>query len=215
MKQSEQVYYRFKDALLNGSIELGDTITQAELAKILDTQISPLRVAINKLEAEGLVDILPRSGIQIVKPDLELIRNSYQLRKIIEREAIKTYTRYAASASIKNLIKINEDILQQIDRDDAEEEILKNANEVDHATHDEFIKILENPLVSKVYETNNDKIKLIRLDKPVYLSPLLMREITKEHLKFLRSIQERDVESAATSLEEHLDNSVQRAMGIF
>ena len=77
MKLSEIAYHDFKKALLSRKIVPGDTMTQASLAKILKTQISPLRIAMHRLETEGLVKILPRSGIHIVKPDLSVIRDSY------------------------------------------------------------------------------------------------------------------------------------------
>ena len=50
--------------------------------------ISPLREAIQVLEAEGLLTVMPRSGIRIVQPDMELIKNAYQLRRVLEREAV-------------------------------------------------------------------------------------------------------------------------------
>lgn len=215
MKQSEAVYYNFKDALLNGKIQLGDTITQAELAKTLQTQISPLRVAMHKLEAEGLVDILPRSGIKIVRPDLDLIRNSYHLRKIVEREGIKVFAQYAADATIQHLIRINEALLEEIGRNDDGQAVLRSFSKVDKATHSAIIEILNNPLVNQVYDTNYDKIRLIRLERPINVSPMDIKASIEEHLTFVRAVQKRDVDGAINSLEEHLDTSLKRAMGIF
>ena len=215
MKQSEQVYSRFKDALLNNVIRLGDTLTQAQLADLLDTQISPLRVAVQKLETEGLVRILPRSGVQIVKPDMNLIRNSYHLRKIIEAAGIETYTRHATDSDIQSLIKLNETVASLVDKNGTNEDVMRAAADADKETHDAFIAILNNELVTEVYEKNKDKIRLIRLDKPIHLSRLVMQEISAEHLSFLRAVEARDSERAITKLEEHLDKSLKRAMGIF
>src|SRR5688572_19142702 len=85
VKLSQLAYQRFKEALFTGRIRSGSVISQSELVQILEMPISPLREALQVLEAEGLLTVLPRSGIRIVQPDMELIKNAYQLRRVLER----------------------------------------------------------------------------------------------------------------------------------
>ena len=47
-------------------------------------QLAPVRDALKILETEGIVTIHPRSGIQFVKPGLELTRSTYQFRGILD-----------------------------------------------------------------------------------------------------------------------------------
>ncbi len=215
MKLSEIAYHDFKKALLSRKIVPGDTMTQASLAKILKTQISPLRIAMHRLETEGLVKILPRSGIHIVKPDLSVIRDSYHLRKIIETEAIKTYARYATDSAIDGLISKNDLVLEKLRKSGISPEDLREADKIDKLMHRDFIDALSNPLIAQVYETNNDKIGVVRLDQPNALSPVILEEIVIEHLKILTAIKERDPDKAGKALVDHLDASLKRAMGIF
>ena len=215
MKLSEIAYHDFKKALLSRKIVPGDTMTQASLAKILKTQISPLRIAMHRLETEGLVKILPRSGIHIVKPDLSVIRDSYHLRKIIETEAIKTYARYATDSAIDGLISKNDLVLEKLRKSGISPEVLREADKIDKLMHRDFIDALSNPLIAQVYETNNDKIGVVRLDQPNAFSPVILEEIVIEHLKILTAIKERDPDKAGKALVDHLDASLKRAMGIF
>src|SRR4051794_40664782 len=75
VKLSQLAYQRFKEGLLTGRIEAGAVMSQADLVRLLDVPISPLREAIQVLESEGLLKVAPRSGIEIMKPDMELIKN--------------------------------------------------------------------------------------------------------------------------------------------
>ncbi len=59
--------------------------------------MQPLRDALRILEAEGVLTIHPRAGIEFLKPDLELARSStYQFRSIIERAAARALMRRPA-----------------------------------------------------------------------------------------------------------------------
>ena len=69
MKLSHLAYQRFKEHLLTGQIKSGSAISQSELVRTLGVPISPLREAIQVLQAEGLLTVMPRSGIRIVQPD--------------------------------------------------------------------------------------------------------------------------------------------------
>ena len=92
MKLSQIAYQRFKEALLTGQIKSGSVLSQSDLVTTLGVPVSPLREAIQVLEAEGLLTVMPRSGIRIVQPDLELIKNAHQLRRLLEREAVLKFT---------------------------------------------------------------------------------------------------------------------------
>jgi len=93
VKLSQVAYRRFKEGLLTARIEAGAVMSQADLVRLLDLLISPLREAIQVLGSEGLLKVMPRSGVKIMKPDMELIKNSFQLRRILEREAVLKYAR--------------------------------------------------------------------------------------------------------------------------
>ena len=100
VKLSQHAYKRFKEFLITGQIKTGAVMSQADLVRILDVPISPLREAVQVLESEGLVTVMPRSGIRIVQPDMEAIKNWFQLRHILEREAVSRYAISASTAEI-------------------------------------------------------------------------------------------------------------------
>jgi DNA-binding GntR family transcriptional regulator len=88
---SDVAVRRFRKALFGGAIEPGSVLSQSDLVRMLDVPVGPLRDALRHLQAEGLLTIHPRSGIEIRKPDLELLRHSYQMRLMLERPATRLF----------------------------------------------------------------------------------------------------------------------------
>ncbi len=85
-------YAAFREALLAGAIQMGGTLTQNELCKILGMSLSPLRTTMTLLESDGLIRVRKRAGVQVFYPDVGFIRSNFQFRAMIEREAMVRFT---------------------------------------------------------------------------------------------------------------------------
>src|SRR5882724_11573257 len=68
--QENEGYLRIRQALRDGTLQAGMTVTQSELCDLLKVSLSPLRETLVLLEEFGLVDIKPRAGIAIIYPDV-------------------------------------------------------------------------------------------------------------------------------------------------
>src|SRR3546814_16697784 len=90
--------------LFDQKVPAGACVSQNDLVRLLGIPVQPLRDALRVLEAEGVLTIHPRSGIQFLKPDLELARSTYQFRSIIERAAAR---RYAETGDPENARALN------------------------------------------------------------------------------------------------------------
>ena len=58
-------YIAFFDALIEGRLKLGQTLTQDELCRVLGLSLSPMRETTTLLEAEGLITVRKKVGITI------------------------------------------------------------------------------------------------------------------------------------------------------
>src|SRR2546421_10002568 len=82
-----QAYERFQQQLIASRIRPGQFVSQRELATLTGLPLGAIREVIPRLEAEGLLRTVPQRGLQIANVDVKLIRNAFQLRAMIEREA--------------------------------------------------------------------------------------------------------------------------------
>ena len=87
IKLRERAYDVFTEQLLRSEIKPGQFVTQRELVALTGQSLGAIRELIPRLEAEGLIVTVPQRGLQILPLDITLIRNAFQFRLILEREA--------------------------------------------------------------------------------------------------------------------------------
>lgn len=80
------VYQRVRDAILNGVLRPGQMLRQDEVAARLGVSRSPLREALPRLEAEGILVLHPRRGYAVAALDPEQITEVFCLRQLLESE---------------------------------------------------------------------------------------------------------------------------------
>ena len=61
------VYDQLKERLFTGELRTGQFVSQRELTALLGATLNPVREAIRKLEVEGLINVYPQRGIQIIE----------------------------------------------------------------------------------------------------------------------------------------------------
>ncbi len=86
---TELTYRSIKQNLLDGSLGESSRLTEESLARQLGISKSPVREALNRLEAEGLVCIEPRRGAFVRKFSAKEVRDLYELREMLETHAIE------------------------------------------------------------------------------------------------------------------------------
>ena len=215
LQLSEDAYIRLKEGILSGDIVRGKIYTQGQIAKILKIAISPIKVAINKLESEGLINVFPRSGIQIIDTDFALTRNTYQLRVILEREGLKSYIRSVTDKEINSFKTRHETLREQLYGTSNQINGQAELAQLDSELHKKFILSLDNQIITKSYLANEDLIRLTRLDRLDLASKEMILSSITEHIELIDAIAERDQKSALKCLDEHLAKSIKRAMGLW
>ncbi|CAM5220203.1 GntR family transcriptional regulator OS=Ureibacillus acetophenoni OX=614649 GN=SAMN05877842_102529 PE=4 SV=1 [Ureibacillus acetophenoni] len=79
-----ELFDLIKKEILEGELVPGQKLKEEELATKYNTSRTPIREAIQKLSAEGLVQYTKNKGTYVRKYSLEDITNTYDLRSVIE-----------------------------------------------------------------------------------------------------------------------------------
>ncbi|MBM3534737.1 MAG: GntR family transcriptional regulator [Alphaproteobacteria bacterium] len=212
MKLREKAYETFQQRLLALNLRPGQFVSQRELVALTGMPLGAIRELIPRLEADGLIVTIPQRGMQIAAVDLKLVRNAFQLRIILEKEAIAAFVARARDEEIEALVEAHERIVAKA-RKGISRELLEEAQAVDWAFHDTLIDALGNDILSAIYRVNSIKIRLIRLER-VLLSPDSLMPALKEHGDIVAALRARDVARAVAALERHLTSARNRAMGL-
>ena len=105
-KLRDRAYSSFTERLLSREIKAGQFVSQRELVEITGMPLGAIRELIPRLEAEGLITTVPQRGLQIAHVDLSLIRNAFQFRLFIEREATALFARNGSDEAIAARCKL-------------------------------------------------------------------------------------------------------------
>lgn len=206
-------YTRILETLFDRKIPAGAFLSQSDLVKMLRIPVAPLRDALKLLEAEGIVAIHPRSGIQFVKPGLELTRSTYQYRSILERAATAVYAQTADEAELAELERRHLSAIEAVEREGLTDAIKAEIEALETALHQSVIASLANPLIESAYKRLHNYVRLIRLDRKV-TPPLILRSL-REHIQVIQACKARDPEAAAAAMQLHLTTALQRGLGLY
>src|SRR5215510_4019035 len=89
-------YDQLKVRLFAGELRSGQFVSQRELTELLGTTLNPVREAIRKLEAEGLINVYAQRGIQIVEAGPKAINDAYDYRALLEFNALRHFVLHAS-----------------------------------------------------------------------------------------------------------------------
>ena len=210
LKLREKAYRSFTRHLLARDIRPGQFISQRELVALTGQPLGAIRELIPRLEAEGLIVTVPQRGMQVAHVDLNLIRNAFQFRMMMEREAVAAFTRDASNEAVTALRDAHMAIVER-SRRDVDEQLIDDAQNVDRDFHEALIDHLGNDIISKSYRVNWVKVRLIRQNETT-LHDELVAPVMREHLTIIDAIERRDQDGAVAALTRHINNARSRAM---
>lgn len=205
-----KAYCRFQDALLAGTLRPGQSVSQRELAEMLDISLGGLRELLPLLQSEGLLHVLPQRGIQIVVIDLRMIREAFQLRLAIEREAVVHAVLHAPDQIFLAQRERHAAILARSEHA-ITQEVLDEAQRIDTGFHHTLIGLTDNQMLANAYAPVATRIRLIRLDR-IRLNPTVLTPAVIDHLDIIDAILERDRARAVEAIETHIENARRRAL---
>lgn len=194
---AERIYRQLKLEIFDFQLLPGDRFSENDIALRMAASRTPVRQALYALEQEGYVEVQPRSGWQIKAVDFDYLESLYDLRIVLELEAVKRLC--ALPAEVRPLPL---QALKQFWIDSAQ---LPDGGEV--ASHDEdfhmtLVEAAGNPEMARVHREITEKIRIVRrLDftqRPRVSATYL------EHGQILLAILNRQLQEAQTRLHDHI-----------
>src|SRR5262245_30049980 len=94
--RTDFVLESIKAGILGGEFSPGQALVEAELAASLVVSKTPVREALKTLAGSGLVVMSPYKGASVRVVDAELVRAVYEVRTLMEPEALRHAVRRGA-----------------------------------------------------------------------------------------------------------------------
>lgn len=117
----EQIYEYLRKAILSGDFKAGVLFSDGEIAKIFNVSRTPVREAVQKLEAENLVDRLPQKGNRVRGLSLADVAHVYSIRRALEGLAIRYAIRKITNEELDRMKSVLDKVDHHIATDSKDE----------------------------------------------------------------------------------------------
>jgi DNA-binding GntR family transcriptional regulator len=203
-------YDRFREALFDGRLRPGQFVSQRELVALLGLSIGALRELLPRLQYEGLLVVMPQRGIQITQIDLSMIRQAFQVRLALEREAVLTAVKRMPDEVLDQQRQLHQSILDEVESAPSQD-VFERGQKVDDGFHKLLIDGTRNDLLIQAYAVNAIRMRLIKLDR-ISLSERVLPSAFADHLAIIEAVRARDCVAANEAVERHIMNARERAL---
>ncbi|XBS70368.1 GntR family transcriptional regulator [Acerihabitans sp. KWT182] len=189
-------YKYILEGILSGKIVQGTPISEMEVSQILGISRSPVREALRKLEAEGLIIIFPGRGAFVIEISDQDIREVFELRILLECHSLK---RACFCITKEWLIEMK----TKINLLSPETSSANDFYAIDFELHSAIVVNGGNKRLIKMYKNVLFQIDMIR--RISSMNPQHFATSRDYHLQLIDSIYNRDLDAAENILSEHLD----------
>jgi DNA-binding GntR family transcriptional regulator len=194
---SQRVYDHLRGEIFEGRLEPGAELAEVALADQLGVSRGPIREAIGRLAAEGLVTMRPRRGTVVRSLSADEFLELYQVREALERMAVQLAVPQLTAEQLEELQALNERM-----QDAAAREDLGAFFDANLAFHAYLLEASRNATLQQVYRQLLGNLGRYRL-RSVSLRGNLNRSVA-EHAAILRAAKRGDAHRAAQLMAEHI-----------
>jgi DNA-binding GntR family transcriptional regulator len=103
MRAAERAYASVRQGILHGTYAAGARLTEQELAQAVGVSRTPIREALRRLHAEGLVQFEPNHGAVVSLFGVEEAEEIFELRALLEPISARRAAERASAATIAEL----------------------------------------------------------------------------------------------------------------
>jgi DNA-binding GntR family transcriptional regulator len=200
--RADEVYQQLKRDVAGFRLVPGDRFTENEISARLGVSRTPVRQALFRLQQEGFVEVLFRSGWRVLPFDFEQFEQMYDLRMVLETTAVH---RICADE-----LRADRGLLAQLAAIWLVPPAERSSDAVQVAQWDEqfhcaLVAAAGNAEMARVHRDLTDRIRIIRrLD---FTKQVRVAATYEEHAKILKAVQRKRGDQAAMLLRAHIETS--------
>lgn len=208
----EQIYEYLKNIIVKGEIHEGYMLKETELATQFNVSRMPVREALHRLEAEGLIEQTPMYGYRVVTLTSQDITHIFSIRKSLEGLAAAYACKHSTETEIyelKELVQKGKRLFADKPEDIAEQLILLtqefNTKFINSCRVPQLIKIILNQyeFLARFHIVNIVLKK--RGEKMIDDREKLVEALEKRDSKMARQVWEAHLHSSILAYLESLD----------
>lgn len=199
--KNNYIYENLKDEIIEGKLIPGERIVISEVAKRYNVSAMPIREAINRLQQDGFIEVIPHIGASVSTFNIEKYKELMMIRVELEGLAAKLSTEYIDAPTISKL----ENLINEM------EICIENKDNIQYGKlnrqfHMTIYGASPYKILYELIETLWNRSEYSR--KVFTLLASRNEESLMEHKAWLEAIKEKNGEKAAQILREQKHNAI-------
>ncbi len=196
---TDRIYVVIKDGIISQEFKPGTRLIDQEIAERLGVSRTPVREAIARLAADGLVTMIPRRGAFVVQLSIKDIEDVYDVREALEGLAVELAVQRLSDDDLMSL----RDLLDQATAALGNNE-LSLCFDLDRQFHDTLVQLSDN---GRLVEFNRILSGSIQVSRWWHCRDHMRAELSlREHWGVFEALKQRNAARASQAIREHIKN---------
>jgi DNA-binding GntR family transcriptional regulator len=214
----EWAYHEIKELILNNELKPGQNLAIGSLAERLSLSQTPIREALGRLQAEGLIVHTAHKKPRVSEITLEDLIQTYDARKLIEPQLVVILIRSISDDKLlEQAVSQLEAEVRKFIVEELDELNFESYLKIDKQLNELIIQPVQNTLIGDLQLIINERSLRFRSYAERFLKGEtnvnnMMRLVSVEHLKIISAILQKNVTDAKAFTLTHLENGKQRAI---
>ncbi len=200
----QNLFNKLRDDILQGKIARGEKLTEQRICQDYNVSRTPVREAFQKLELDGLIQIIPNRGAFVIGLSMQDIEDMYELRKAYEAIAVKWAIERMTDKEFEELEEAYDIMEFYTQKGEADKMLQINMHFHQLIYNATGNRMLQHVLTSYQVYTKNTKVS------SEYIREYL-EEVLAEHRDIFLAFKAKDKEAATVASIRHMENGKRRA----
>ncbi|MFC4778680.1 GntR family transcriptional regulator [Paenibacillus sp. GCM10023252] len=196
----EKAYIQLRQLILGGEIKPGVPVTEQSLVDRLQMSRTPIRAAMERLAAEGLVNYSSNKGLSIAEMSLQRIVDFFDYRVALEGYIARKLAARAWSEEEKSWFKDNlaaqEQCMKELD--------FAGFTQADSDFHRQLVHLYDNQEMIQTMDQLQDKLYLTAL-KVLRKDNSRIQQSYADHVAIAQHLMQGNAEEASRLMVDHLE----------
>jgi len=194
------IYQSLKNMITALEMAPGSRVTESQLANYFHVSRTPIRAALQRLESEGLLQVMPKQGCFIRNIDILQISHYYDVRVALENLVLEEVSRLQDQSALRALAELWRPDLQTFGV-----ELTDDLKEAEERFHTDLARLSGNKALLGYIEDINAHIHVVRrLGWPDSKSII---DTYVEHHLICELLLARDLAGAQSEMTNHIRKS--------
>ena len=191
-------YEKLRDAITYGELLPATPLSEVQLAKEMEISRTPIREALQQLEREGLVQIIPGRAVSVAAPSMKEVMDVVHMRYVLEPELARLATKSVTEEMKRTLADTVEQMMIAVEQEDR-----VAWSKLDTLFHEVLSEACPNKLLSKQAMQMRNRVHYMINDPQTDLKRV--KACTLEHKAIADEIIAGNPEKAEQAMREHIE----------